>query len=70
MNDDKNNTNPLEDLNIEIPEEQQKEKPLPSIEEQKAIVAKLKELEAKGELTDEALAEHFAQFSEKSDPIH
>ncbi|OOE34938.1 hypothetical protein BZG05_06535 [Salinivibrio kushneri] len=33
---------------------------LPSLEEQKAIVAKLKALEEKGELTDEILAQYFA----------
>ncbi|WBA10251.1 ATPase [Salinivibrio kushneri] len=33
---------------------------LPSLDEQKAIVAKLKALEEKGELTDEILAQYFA----------
>ncbi|MPX89358.1 ATPase [Salinivibrio sp. VYel1] len=32
---------------------------LPSLDEQKAIVAKLKALEEKGELTDEILAQYF-----------
>lgn len=33
---------------------------LPSLDEQKAIVAKLKAFEEKGELTDEILAQYFA----------
>lgn len=33
---------------------------LPSLEEQKAIAAKLKALEEKGELTDDVLAQYFA----------
>jgi hypothetical protein len=33
---------------------------LPSLDEQKAIVAKLKALEEKGELTDDVLAQYFA----------
>ncbi len=50
----------------ETPEEQ-----LPSLEEQKAVVAKLKELEAKGELTAEVLEKHFGKFYAKTDnPIH
>lgn len=40
---------------------------LPSIEEQKAIVAKLKELEAKGELTDEVLAQYFGEKTKKAE---
>jgi len=47
------------------------EQPLPSIEEQKAVVAKLKKLEAEGKLTPEILDEHFGKFNDKnSAPIH
>ncbi|MFS1984290.1 restriction endonuclease subunit S [Vibrio breoganii] len=51
--------------------EQQPEEQLPSIEEQKQIVAELKKLEEAGELTQEALEKHFAKFYAKTDaPIH
>ena len=44
---------------------------LPSLAEQKAIAAKLKQLEAEGKLTPEVLEQHFGQFYQKSDtPIH
>ncbi len=44
---------------------------LPSIEEQKAVVAELKRLEAEGKLTPEILEKHFGQFQEKAGgPIH
>ncbi|MDN3702471.1 restriction endonuclease subunit S [Vibrio artabrorum] len=45
---------------------------LPSIEEQKAIVAELKRLEAEGKLTPDVLEKHFGQFNKTSDtpPIH
>ena len=44
---------------------------LPSIEEQKAIAQKLKELEAEGKLTPEVLEEYFGKFYAKTDaPIH
>ncbi|BDU40587.1 restriction endonuclease subunit S [Vibrio nigripulchritudo] len=44
---------------------------LPSIEEQREIVAKLKELEARGELTPEIMEEYFGKFVEKgATPIH
>ncbi|KAA8681131.1 chromosome partitioning protein ParA [Vibrio gigantis] len=44
---------------------------LPSIEEQKAIVAEFKRLEAEGKLTPEILEAHFGQFNKKNDtPIH
>ena len=47
------------------------ETPLPSIEEQKAIVAKLKQLEAEGKLTPEVLEEHFGKFNdEDARPVH
>ncbi|MCF7361636.1 chromosome partitioning protein ParA [Vibrio diazotrophicus] len=44
---------------------------LPSIEEQKAIVAELKRLEAEGKLTPEILEQHFGKFNAKNEaPIH
>ncbi len=43
--------------------------PLPSIEEQRAIVAKLKSLEEKGELTPEVMAEFFADYSNESNKV-
>ncbi|MBD1573569.1 MAG: restriction endonuclease subunit S [Vibrio hibernica] len=47
------------------------ETPFPTMEEQKALVAKFKQLEAEGKLTPEILAEHFSQFDDKKgQPIH
>lgn len=47
------------------------EEQLPSLEEQRAIVAKLKQLEAEGKLTQEVLEEHFSKFfNEKDAPVH
>jgi hypothetical protein len=44
---------------------------LPSLEEQQAIVAELKKLEAEGKLTPEALEEHFGKFYAETDvPVH
>ncbi len=44
---------------------------LPSIEEQKAIAAELKRLEAEGKLTPEVLEQYFGKFNVKNDaPIH
>lgn len=44
---------------------------LPTLEEQKAIVAELKKLEAEGNLTPEVLEQHFGQFfSETDTPVH
>jgi len=44
---------------------------LPSLEEQKAVVAELKRLEAEGKLTPEVLEEHFGKFYTKTDtPVH
>ncbi|MGL5336859.1 MAG: ATPase [Enterovibrio sp.] len=40
--------------------------PLPTLEEQKEIVAYLKALEAKGELTEEILAHYFGIATKKS----
>lgn len=50
---------------------EQPEVPLPSLEEQRALVAEFKRLEAAGELTPEVLEQHFAQFFDSADtPIH
>lgn len=49
----------LEDLIKNAPE-READLPLPSMEEQKRIVAELKALEEKGELTPEILAQYFA----------
>ena len=44
---------------------------LPTLEEQKAVVAELKKLEAEGKLTPEVLEKHFGQFYQKTDtPVH
>jgi restriction endonuclease S subunit len=49
----------------------QEEVKLPSLEEQKEIVAKLKALEEAGELTQEIMAEHFEKyFAEADRPVH
>ncbi|MCE2571331.1 hypothetical protein [Motilimonas eburnea] len=45
------------------------ETPLPSIEEQRAIVEKLKALEEKGELTPEVMAEFFAAYSDETNKV-
>lgn len=47
------------------------EEKLPSLEEQKAVVAELKKLEAEGKLTAEVLEQHFGKFNKKNNaPIH
>ncbi|MHA2939737.1 restriction endonuclease subunit S [Vibrio sp. RC27] len=52
-------------------EQGNEEEKLPSIEEQKAVVEKLKRLEAEGKLTPEVLEEHFGKFySETDTPVH
>ncbi|RJX75355.1 restriction endonuclease subunit S [Vibrio sinensis] len=44
---------------------------LPSIEEQKAIAAELKKLEAEGKLTPEVLEQFFGKFYAETDtPVH
>jgi len=49
----------------------QEEEKLPSLDEQRAIVAKLKRLENEGKLTQEVLEEHFSQFFDENDkPVH
>ncbi|CAE6930396.1 restriction endonuclease subunit S [Vibrio alginolyticus] len=59
----------LEQISQEVAQEE--EVKLPSIEEQKAIVAELKKLEAEGKLTPEVLEQHFGKFNQKNaTPIH
>ncbi|USD67160.1 restriction endonuclease subunit S [Vibrio sp. SCSIO 43136] len=59
----------LEQMSQQMGEEP--EVKLPSLEEQKAVVAKLKQLEAEGKLTPEVLEEHFGQFYAKTEtPVH
>ncbi|MCA0934319.1 restriction endonuclease subunit S [Vibrio alginolyticus] len=59
----------LEQISQEVAQEE--EVKLPSIEEQKAIVAELKKLEAEGKLTPEVLEQHFGKFNQKNAaPIH
>ena len=59
----------LEQIADEISDEP--EVALPSLEEQKAIVAELKKLEEAGELTPEILEKHFGKFYSKNDkPVH
>ncbi|MCG7495694.1 restriction endonuclease subunit S [Vibrio sp. Of7-15] len=41
---------------------------LPSMEEQKKIVAELKKLEAEGKLTPEIMEEHFGKFFAEKKP--
>ncbi|WP_375748720.1 restriction endonuclease subunit S [Vibrio sp. HN007] len=44
---------------------------LPSLDEQKEIVAELKRLEAEGKLTPEVMEQYFGKFNQKSDvPVH
>ncbi|MDW2062685.1 restriction endonuclease subunit S, partial [Vibrio sp. Vb1076] len=44
---------------------------LPSLEEQKAIAAELKKLEAEGKLTPEILEQYFGKFNQKNSvPVH
>ncbi|MCL9773826.1 restriction endonuclease subunit S [Vibrio methylphosphonaticus] len=44
---------------------------LPSIEEQREIAQKLKQLEAEGKLTPEILEQYFGKFSDKNAaPLH
>ncbi|NGZ13661.1 restriction endonuclease subunit S [Vibrio aestuarianus] len=59
----------LEQLSQQVTDEP--EVKLPSLEEQKAIVAELKQLEADGKLTPEVLEKHFGQFFADTDtPVH
>ncbi len=59
----------LEAMSEEV--SQEAEVKLPSLEEQKAIVAKLKQLEDEGKLTPEILEEYFGQYNAKPGvPIH
>ncbi|MCG3728697.1 restriction endonuclease subunit S [Vibrio cincinnatiensis] len=51
--------------------DEQPEVALPSLDEQKAVVAELKKLEAEGKLTPEVLEAHFGKFFAQSEtPIH
>ncbi|MBY8119931.1 restriction endonuclease subunit S [Vibrio fluvialis] len=44
---------------------------LPNLEEQKAIAAELKKLEAEGKLTPEVMEQYFGKFFAESDtPVH
>jgi restriction endonuclease S subunit len=59
----------LEQLSQQV--EEQAEVALPSLEEQKAIAAELKQLESEGKLTPEILEHYFGKFFADSDtPIH
>ncbi|MFB9215745.1 restriction endonuclease subunit S [Vibrio sinaloensis] len=59
----------LEQMSQEMGDEP--EVALPSIDEQKAIAAELKKLEAEGKLTPEVLEQYFGKFYAKTDtPIH
>ncbi|EII3092753.1 restriction endonuclease subunit S [Vibrio cholerae] len=59
---------------LELMSQQVAEEPetqLPSLDEQKAIAEKLKQLEAKGKLTPEVLEAYFGQYYAKTEtPIH
>ncbi|SHO54625.1 chromosome partitioning protein ParA [Vibrio quintilis] len=60
----------LEEMAGQAPEKKEEVK-LPSIEEQKEVVAKLKQLEAEGKLTQEVLENYFGQFADDADvPVH
>lgn len=61
-----------EELAAMIEQEQgYEEVKLPTLEEQKAIVAELQKLEAEGKLTPEVLEQHFGQFFAETDtPVH
>ncbi|EKO3658909.1 restriction endonuclease subunit S [Vibrio metschnikovii] len=59
----------LENMTAQLSD--QPEIPLPSLEEQRALVVEFKRLEAAGELTPEILEQHFGQFFATSDaPVH
>jgi hypothetical protein len=59
----------LEEMSQQVSDEP--EQALPSLEEQKEVVAKLKKLEAEGKLTPEVLEQYFGKFNDKSNaPIH
>ena len=50
---------------------QEPEVKLPSLDEQKEIVAELKKLEAEGKLTPEVLEQYFGKFNQKNTvPVH
>ncbi|NIY84917.1 restriction endonuclease subunit S [Vibrio hepatarius] len=56
----------LEQMSQEMGDEP--ETALPTLEEQKAIAAELKKLEAEGKLTPEVLEQHFGKFYAKTNP--
>ncbi|MDG3086090.1 restriction endonuclease subunit S [Vibrio hannami] len=59
----------LEQISQEVGNEE--EVKLPSLEEQKEIVAELKRLEAEGKLTPEVMEQYFGKFNQKNEvPIH
>ncbi len=59
----------LEQISQQVGDEP--EEKLPSLEEQKAVVAELKRLEAEGKLTPEVLEQHFGRFNKENDtPVH
>ena len=59
----------LEQMSVQAGDES--EGKLPSLEEQKAVVAQLKRLEAEGKLTPEVLEQHFGKLNDKNNaPIH
>lgn len=69
MSDIDNFNKELEELSQQLTDEP--ETKLPSLEEQKAVVAKLKQLEAEGQLTQEVLEQYFGQFHSETDtPVH
>ncbi|CAH1556011.1 restriction endonuclease subunit S domain-containing protein [Vibrio rotiferianus] len=50
---------------------QEPEVKLPSLDEQKQIVAELRKLEAEGKLTPEVLEQYFGKFNQKNSvPVH
>ncbi len=59
----------LEMMSQQVAEEPEMQ--LPSLDEQKAIAEKLKQLEAEGKLTPEVLEAYFGQYYAKTEtPIH
>ncbi|WED23832.1 restriction endonuclease subunit S [Vibrio sp. JC009] len=59
----------LEQMSQEMANEP--EEKLPTLEEQKAIVAELKKLEAEGKLTPEVMEQYFGKFNQENQvPVH
>ena len=61
--------NELEQALSVMEPESENETPLPSIDEQRAIVAKLKALEEQGKLTPEVMAEYFATYTTETSRV-